>query len=372
MPHHRAAGRRSSPVLVALALFAAVALAGEVDAATSRVQLNFNDLSQGSPLHRSDSFPVDASNSTATYTGDGFAYPGHVGSYQRLDTIWLNGLSGGSTSELLCESRATDFIVSGPAGPGVPATLHLHVRGGVERLGGYPGNGATMGHTYVRAEMNLAAVYGNHTASNYGVSTDGVFTGQTGDAFDFSFTVATTVPVNYPFYVYIHLAANTATYGNSSYNPGYVIVDAGNASSPPVGGDGLRLEEVGGVVMDLPPGYTVNSASWGIVDNHFSSTVAVEAAAGANVLALAIAPNPAAGVQSIALTLPREGQVQAAVFDAGGRRVRTLADGRFAAGTSALAWEGNDDRGGRAPAGLYFVRVTTPDRTLTRRIVRLE
>ena len=39
---------------------------------------------------------------------------------------------------------------------------------------------------------------------------------------------------------------------------------------------GLKLEEVGGVVMDLPAGYRVDSPVWGVVNNHYQSTVSVE------------------------------------------------------------------------------------------------
>ena len=371
MPLRHPAGRSPS-ALVVLALGAVLAIPGPAVAQEYRVQLNFNDLSQSTPLRRSASFPVGASNGTATYTGDGFAYPGHVGQYQRLDMTWSSGFSGGASSELLCKSRTTDFVVSGPAGPPVTATLHLRAQGSVSLLGGFAGNGAHQGHTFVRAQMNAAVVTGNHTASNFGVSADGVLSGQTGNAFDVPFTITTSVPVNTPFVVDIFIECSDACYGNNGNdNPGYVITDVGNASSPPVGG-GLRLEEVGGVVMDVPAGYTVSSANWGISGNHFSTSVAVDPLRAPEGLGLQVTPNPAAAVQNLALTLPRAGDVRAAIFDAGGRRVRALAEGRFAAGASTLTWDGRDDRGGRVRAGLYFVRVSAAGRVLTRRIVRLE
>jgi flagellar hook assembly protein FlgD len=48
--------------------------------------------------------------------------------------------------------------------------------------------------------------------------------------------------------------------------------------------------------------------------------------------------------------------VDVAVFDLGGRRVRTIARGNEPAGTRTLRWDGRDERGGAAPAGLYFMR----------------
>src|SRR5258708_7617435 len=38
-------------------------------------------------------------------------------------------------------------------------------------------------------------------------------------------------------------------------------------------------------------------------------------------------------------------------------------------GAHALAWDGADARGGRAPAGVYFVRVIAGDATRTQRVV---
>jgi hypothetical protein len=46
-----------------------------------------------------------------------------------------------------------------------------------------------------------------------------------------------------------------------------------------------------------------------------------------------------------------------AVFDASGRLVRGLASGVFPAGIRSVTWDGRNDRGERASAGVYFVRL---------------
>jgi hypothetical protein len=46
-----------------------------------------------------------------------------------------------------------------------------------------------------------------------------------------------------------------------------------------------------------------------------------------------------------------------AVFDASGRLVRSLASGVFPAGIRSVTWDGRNDRGERAGAGVYFVRL---------------
>jgi flagellar hook assembly protein FlgD len=80
-------------------------------------------------------------------------------------------------------------------------------------------------------------------------------------------------------------------------------------------------------------------------------------------------PNPARGSARCDLELGASAQVEVSVFDAAGRRVRVLARGHHAAGRHALAWDGRDERGTRARAGVYFVRATDGPATRTRRLV---
>jgi hypothetical protein len=68
------------------------------------------------------------------------------------------------------------------------------------------------------------------------------------------------------------------------------------------------------------------------------------------------APNPARGGCAALLRLPRPMEVCTEVFDASGRRVRTLGAGAMPGGERLLRWDGRDDRGGRVPPGLYLLR----------------
>ena len=85
--------------------------------------------------------------------------------------------------------------------------------------------------------------------------------------------------------------------------------------------------------------------------------------------ALAVVPDPAPGacVLSFTLAAPRSGSL--AVFDASGRRVRTLRAGSFAAGDHASPWDGRDGAGRALPNGVYFARLSLDQGTETRRIV---
>ncbi|MGH7729858.1 MAG: VPS10 domain-containing protein [Candidatus Eiseniibacteriota bacterium] len=84
------------------------------------------------------------------------------------------------------------------------------------------------------------------------------------------------------------------------------------------------------------------------------------------------APNPSRGWARLTLQLPAPGRVEVAVFDARGRRVRTLVRDRLEAGHHPVAWDGTGASGERAPAGVYFVRATVPEGSAHRRLVRVE
>ena len=80
--------------------------------------------------------------------------------------------------------------------------------------------------------------------------------------------------------------------------------------------------------------------------------------------------NPARSGAHFRLALPQAARVRLALYDAGGRVVKVLADGAWPAGEHMLEWNGKD-RTGNAAAGVYFVRLEAAGRVLTRRVVLL-
>ena len=77
-------------------------------------------------------------------------------------------------------------------------------------------------------------------------------------------------------------------------------------------------------------------------------------------LALApAAPNPTSGDTRLAYRLPASQNVRITVHDVRGRLVRSLLDDTAGAGEHAVLWNGCDDQGRRAPAGVYFVNLQT-------------
>jgi hypothetical protein len=84
------------------------------------------------------------------------------------------------------------------------------------------------------------------------------------------------------------------------------------------------------------------------------------------------APNPARGPSTIRFALPQAGEVRLEVLDLQGRRVRSLVEGARAAGPHRAGWDGSDESGRRAAAGVYFYRLQAGGRTLSRKLVVLE
>jgi len=68
-------------------------------------------------------------------------------------------------------------------------------------------------------------------------------------------------------------------------------------------------------------------------------------------------PNPARGSAVFRYELPRESRVTLSVFDASGRRVRAIVDGRRGAGAHVARWDGRDEDGRRVTSGVYFFRL---------------
>ena len=68
-------------------------------------------------------------------------------------------------------------------------------------------------------------------------------------------------------------------------------------------------------------------------------------------------PNPFRDATTITYALDEAASVELAVYDAQGRRVRTLAHGLRQAGEHAVRWDGRTDEGLRSAGGVYFLRL---------------
>jgi hypothetical protein len=82
-------------------------------------------------------------------------------------------------------------------------------------------------------------------------------------------------------------------------------------------------------------------------------------------------PNPFRDQTRLRLRLERPVRARVAIVDAAGRAVRDLGAHDLAAGTADLTWDGRDDLGRAAGAGVYLVRVETGAARVARRILKL-
>ncbi|MBD3219979.1 glycosyl hydrolase [bacterium] len=82
-------------------------------------------------------------------------------------------------------------------------------------------------------------------------------------------------------------------------------------------------------------------------------------------------PNPTSGGTTVAWDLRRGGAVAVEVYTVSGRRVWRTERGGVAAGPGSLFWDGRDQRGRPAAAGVYLARVLVDGEVLGRRTVVL-
>jgi hypothetical protein len=101
-----------------------------------------------------------------------------------------------------------------------------------------------------------------------------------------------------------------------------------------------------------------------------SSAAGVERPACGGVALAPPAPNPARGALRFAFDLPRAMHVRLEVLDVQGRFVSTLAEGHLGPGRHERVWDASAP-GARAGAGLYFIRLETPEGRRVRRVALL-
>ena len=106
--------------------------------------------------------------------------------------------------------------------------------------------------------------------------------------------------------------------------------------------------------------------------NPCASSAVDELAPAVETLLLSTEPNPFSETTLIRYNLAEAGRLQIELYDPSGRLVRQLHSGTAAAGSGSVQWDGFNDAGQRVSPGAYFIRMQTDERTLSRRLVRLQ
>jgi hypothetical protein len=86
-------------------------------------------------------------------------------------------------------------------------------------------------------------------------------------------------------------------------------------------------------------------------------------------IAMQAEPNPAARQSTLRFALAASARVTVTIYDLAGRTVRRLFADVLGSGAQALAWDGRDDKGQPAAAGVYLARVATATGSGTSRVV---
>lgn len=72
---------------------------------------------------------------------------------------------------------------------------------------------------------------------------------------------------------------------------------------------------------------------------------------------------------TIEFFIPEAAPIQIAIFSLTGQKVRTLFNGKTAAGPGKAIWDGTDDTGNNVPSGIYFYQLVTPHAVQTKKLV---
>ena len=114
---------------------------------------------------------------------------------------------------------------------------------------------------------------------------------------------------------------------------------------------------------------------WEIVLPQAATETAVADAEGVVPAEFALAqnfPNPFNASTTIAFQLGLPSQVELAVYNISGQRVRTLISGSLPAGHHHLQWDGHNDRGEPAASGAYLYQLSASDFVATRQLMLLK
>jgi len=153
---------------------------------------------------------------------------------------------------------------------------------------------------------------------------------------------------------------------------GTITITADQAAVVPVTGlCGAAAEQYGGQCIShisLAAGQTA-TFNLGRSSPSQGSTAGVLGGGPGSAGAIMAVPNPFNPQTAISFTTTREGQVTARIYDVTGQLIRTLNDGIMASGPHSLVWNGSMENGRRAAAGIYFLKVRSPDGESAKRLV---
>jgi hypothetical protein len=115
----------------------------------------------------------------------------------------------------------------------------------------------------------------------------------------------------------------------------------------------------------------------GLSPNSNEVTVAVENGEGVvgnednaiSINAISNGPNPFSNVTTISFQSKRSENVTVDIYNVKGQLINTLFNSNVAAGTTEVQWNGTDKNGKKCSNGVYFYRITTPNKTVQKKMI---
>ncbi len=83
-------------------------------------------------------------------------------------------------------------------------------------------------------------------------------------------------------------------------------------------------------------------------------------------------PNPFNPVTSISFSLDKEQKIDLSIYNIKGQKVTTLYKGLQKQGYNSRTWDGKDQRGNSVTSGIYFYRLKTETKTISRKMILLK
>jgi subtilisin family serine protease len=83
-------------------------------------------------------------------------------------------------------------------------------------------------------------------------------------------------------------------------------------------------------------------------------------------------PNPFSAAATVSYRLPRETDVEVCVYAPTGQLVRVVERAHRTAGSHTARWDGLNEQGHPVGSGVYFIRISTPEEDVLRRVVILK
>jgi hypothetical protein len=83
-------------------------------------------------------------------------------------------------------------------------------------------------------------------------------------------------------------------------------------------------------------------------------------------------PNPFNPETTLFFSLSTEQEIELTVYNLKGQKVKQLAKGQFPSGKNSVVWNGTDDNGKQVGSGLYFYKLKTSEKTVSKKMLLLK